>query len=168
MNNKQNRKPANNEQFQKKIIEKAGWASRPLKATANSNPTQSARMDGPDKYRIQNLVYCRLPSGGGNYPVRFVSNPANRMAELIQPDDYLIFTEYRFGRATGRKESEIHVREFQIIPAVEISNKNDWRFLQSPRLRMSADEFLSEDKEYFEEFLSQQCSHFSVQEMICA
>jgi hypothetical protein len=77
----------NNEQFQKKIIERTGWSFRPLNAIANSNPKQSARIDRKDQYRIQNLVYCRLPKGGGNYPVRFVSNPANKMAVLIKPGD---------------------------------------------------------------------------------
>ena len=168
MNNRQNRKPINIEQIQKKEIEKTGWSFRPLKATANSNPTQSARMDGPDKYRIQNLVYCWLPKGGGNYPVRFVSNPANRMAEHIEPDDHLIFTEYRFGRATGRKEREIHVREFQIITNMEVNDINDWKFIQSPRLRMFEDDFLSKHAEYFEELLSQEWLDFSIQEMICA
>lgn len=168
MNNQQNRKPFNNEQFQKKEIEKEGWSFRTLNAIANSNPTQSARMDGHQRYRIQHLVYCRLPKGGGNYPVRFVSNPANRMAELIKSGDYLTFTEFRFGRATGRTEREIHVREFQIISSVEKININDWKFIQSPRLRISEDEFLFPDEEYFEELLSQVGSDSSINEQINA
>jgi hypothetical protein len=166
MNNQPKRKPFNNEQFEKKMTEKTGWSFRTLNAIANSNPTQSARMDGQHKYRIQHLVYCRLPKGGGNYPVRFVSNPANRMAELIKPGDYLTFTEFRFGRATGRDEREIHVREFQIISSVEKININDWKFVKSPRLRMTEDEFLSADKEYFEELLSQEWSDYSILEGI--
>jgi len=161
MNNRQNRKPINIEQIQKKEIEKAGWSFRPLKATANSSPTQSARMDGPDKYRIQNLVYCRLPRGGGNYPVRFVSNTANKMAVLIKPGDYLTFTEFRFGHATGRAEREIHVREFQIISNTNSSDRNNWRFEPALGPRVTPTEFLSEHEQYFEELLLERCFHSS-------
>jgi hypothetical protein len=168
MNNQYKRKHTNYTQIQKKNIEKIGWSFNPLKATAKSNPIPTARIDGPDKYRIQNLVYCWLPKGGGNYPVRFVSNPANRMAEHIKPGDHLIFTEYRFGRATGRKEREIHVREFQIISNMEVNDINDWKFIQSPRLRVFEDDFLSEHAEYFEELLSQEWTDSSIHEQINA
>jgi len=161
MNNRQNRKPVNIEQLQKKATEKTGWSFRPLDAIANSHPKHSARIDRKDQYRIQNLVYCRLPRGGGNYPVRFVSNTANKMAVLIKPGDYLTFTEFRFGHATGRAEREIHVREFQIISNTNSSDRNNWRFEPALGPRVTPTEFLSEHEQYFEELLLERCFHSS-------